>query len=85
MARFNDACAKFTADERPKIMLLRHTYVGSDEADLEQAAQDMSVYYNYFFAWFKNERPIHQALMSDLRRGSCRQPMLSPDVMLATT
>ncbi|RVQ55063.1 LLM class flavin-dependent oxidoreductase [Sinorhizobium meliloti] len=63
MARFNDACAKNTDIWRPKIMLLRHTYVGSDEADIAQAAHEMSVYYNYFFAWFKNEKPIKQGLI----------------------
>lgn len=63
MARFNDACAKDPEVPRPKIMLLRHTYVGSDEADIAQAAHEMSVYYNYFFAWFKNERPIRQGLI----------------------
>jgi alkanesulfonate monooxygenase SsuD/methylene tetrahydromethanopterin reductase-like flavin-dependent oxidoreductase (luciferase family) len=44
-------------------MLLRHTYVGSDEADIAQAAHELSVYYNYFFAWFKNEKPVSQGLI----------------------
>ncbi len=63
IGRFNDACTKSPEVERPKIMLLRHTYVGSDEVDIAQAAHEMSVYYNYFFAWFKNERPITQGLI----------------------
>ncbi|SES28658.1 LLM class flavin-dependent oxidoreductase [Rhizobium sp. NFR03] len=63
MARFNDACAAHPEVARPKIMLLRHTYVGSTEDDIEQAAHEMSVYYNYFFAWFKNEKPIRQGLI----------------------
>lgn len=81
MERFDAACAKFPETPRPKIMLLRHTYVGSDAADLEQAAREMSVYYNYFFAWFKNERPISQALMSPLSEEELKNPMVSPEVM----
>ena len=49
-------------------MLLRHTYVGSDEADIEQAAKEICVYYNYFVAWFKNERPITQGLIERAHR-----------------
>jgi alkanesulfonate monooxygenase SsuD/methylene tetrahydromethanopterin reductase-like flavin-dependent oxidoreductase (luciferase family) len=63
MERFNDACAKNPDIERPKIMLLRHTYVGSSEEDVAQAAHELSVYYNYFFAWFKNEKPVAQGLI----------------------
>ncbi len=66
MERFNEACAKHPDVARPKIMLLRHTYVGSDEADIAQAAHEISVYYNYFVAWFKNEKPIHQGLIERL-------------------
>lgn len=83
MGRFNDACAKFPEVKRPKIMLLRHTYVGSDEADIAQGAKEMSVYYNYFFAWFKNERPTSQALMSLLSEEDLKNPMISPEVMRA--
>ncbi|MEY2523992.1 MAG: flavin-dependent trigonelline monooxygenase, oxygenase component, partial [Ilumatobacteraceae bacterium] len=50
MQRFNDACANHPDTPRPKIMVLRHTYVGSDEADIQQAAREISVYYNYFGA-----------------------------------
>lgn len=60
MERFNDACAKNPDIERPKIMLLRHTYVGSSEDDVARAAHELSTYYNYFFAWFKNEKPVTQ-------------------------
>ncbi|MFT3972516.1 MAG: LLM class flavin-dependent oxidoreductase [Amaricoccus sp.] len=81
MARFNDACAKFPETPRPKIMLLRHTYVGSDEADIVQASKEMSIYYNYFFAWFKNEREISQGLMSPLSEEDLKNPMVSPAVM----
>lgn len=66
MGRFNDACAKYPQVPRPKIMVLRHTYVGTTEADIEQAAREISVYYNYFGAWFKNEKPISQGLIQRL-------------------
>jgi len=66
MERFNAACEKVPGVPRPKIMLLLHTYVGSSQADIEQAASEVSAYYNYFFAWFKNERPINQGLIARL-------------------
>lgn len=82
MSKFNDACAKHPGTPRPKIMLLAHTYVGTDEPDIAQAAREMSVYYNYFFAWFKNERPIRQALMETLSEADmAANPQVSPEVM----
>ncbi|WP_377293144.1 LLM class flavin-dependent oxidoreductase [Rhizobium sp. SG2393] len=84
MGRFNTACEKAPDVERPKIMLLLHTYVGSDADDVEQAAREVSVYYNYFFAWFKNERPIHQGLIARLSEDEiAANTNLSPAVMKA--
>lgn len=82
MERFNDACAKNPEIERPKIMLLRHTYVGSSEDDVAQAAHELSVYYNYFFAWFKNEKPVTQGLIERIPDEQIRaNAMLSDQVM----
>lgn len=84
MGRFNAACEKAPDVPRPKIMLLQHTYVASDAADLEQAAKEISVYYNYFFAWFKNERPIHQGLIERLSEEDiAANANLSPEIMKA--
>ena len=84
MDKFKAACAKAPELPRPRIMLLAHTYVGTDEADLQRAAKEMSVYYNYFFAWFKNERPIHQALIEPLSEAEmAANPQVSPEVMRA--
>jgi alkanesulfonate monooxygenase SsuD/methylene tetrahydromethanopterin reductase-like flavin-dependent oxidoreductase (luciferase family) len=82
MARFNEACAKNPNTVRPKIMLLRHTYVGSTQEDIAQAAHELSVYYNYFFAWFKNEAPIVQGLIERIPDEVVKaNAMLSDDVM----
>lgn len=82
MDRFTSACAKAPEVARPKIMLLLHTYVGSDDADVAQAARELSVYYNYFFAWFKNERPIRQGLIETLSEEDiAANQNLSPEVM----
>lgn len=82
IARFNAACAKHADLPRPKIMICRHTYVGSDEADLEQAAREISVYYNYFGAWFKNEKPVSQGLIQRLTQAEIdANAMYAPDVM----
>ncbi|MGO8536220.1 LLM class flavin-dependent oxidoreductase, partial [Rhizobium ruizarguesonis] len=37
-------------------------YVGSSEDDVARAAHELSTYYNYFFAWCKNEKPVTQGL-----------------------
>jgi len=83
MQRFNDACGQASNVPRPKSMLLMHTYVGSDRADIEQAARELSRYYHYFFAWFKNERPITQGLMQPLSEAELTENKnLSPHKML---
>ena len=66
MGRFENACSKHPEQPRPKIMLLRHTYVGDGEADVEQAAREISRFYCYFGAWFKNERPVQKGLIQPL-------------------
>ncbi len=82
MGRFNTACEKAPDQTRTKIMLLLHTYVGSDAADVDQATREVSVYYNYFSAWFKNEKPIRQGLIERLTEEEmAANAMLSPDVM----
>ncbi|MFB2552561.1 LLM class flavin-dependent oxidoreductase [Ensifer soli] len=84
MERFNAACEKFPDVARPKIMLLLHTYVGADAADVEQALKEVSTYYNYFFAWFKNQRPIRQGLIETLSAEElAANPNLAPEVMRA--
>jgi alkanesulfonate monooxygenase SsuD/methylene tetrahydromethanopterin reductase-like flavin-dependent oxidoreductase (luciferase family) len=82
MGRFNDACAKHADVPRPKIMVLRHTYVGTTEADIEQAAREINVYYNYFGAWFKNEKPISQGLIQRLTEEEvAANTMYAPEAM----
>lgn len=66
MERFNTACEANPDVERPKIMLLNHTYVGDCEADLQQAAGELNAFYCYFGAWFKNERNVTQGLIDPL-------------------
>jgi alkanesulfonate monooxygenase SsuD/methylene tetrahydromethanopterin reductase-like flavin-dependent oxidoreductase (luciferase family) len=82
MGRFNTACEKAPDQARPKIMLLLHTYVAADASDVEQASREVSVYYNYFSAWFKNEKPIRQGLIERLSEEEmAANAALSPDVM----
>jgi alkanesulfonate monooxygenase SsuD/methylene tetrahydromethanopterin reductase-like flavin-dependent oxidoreductase (luciferase family) len=84
MQRFNDACANHADVKRPKIMLLRHTYVGRDEADVQQGAEEINRFYNYFGAWFKNQRPISQGLIHPLSEAEiAANPMYSSDSMRA--
>lgn len=66
MDRFNTACAAHPEVSRPKIMVLRHAYVADSEQDAEVAAQELTRFYCYFGAWFKNERPVSQGLIQEL-------------------
>ena len=65
MGKFETACAESTA-ARPKIMLLHHTYVATDDDDAALAADELSRFYNYFGAWFRNERAVRQGHIEPL-------------------
>lgn len=82
MQRFEQACTEHPQPQRPKIMLLRHTYVGSGEADLAEASAALSRYYCYFGAWFRNERPVNQGSILTLSDEElAANEMFAPDKM----
>ncbi|MEL6959883.1 MAG: LLM class flavin-dependent oxidoreductase [Pseudomonadota bacterium] len=81
MGRFNTACADY-AGPRPKIMLLHHTYVGSDADDMALGAQELSRFYCYFGAWFQNKRPVTQGHIAALSNDEmAANKMMSPENM----
>ena len=82
MTRFNDACAKFPEQPRPKIMLLQHTYVAESGADVKLGAEELNRFYNYFGAWFKNERDVRQGFIEPLASAEiAAHPFYSPAAM----
>lgn len=82
MVKFNEACAKFPENPRPKIMLLQHTYVASDAEDVERGAEELNRFYNYFGAWFMNKREITQGLIEPLSEAEIADhPFYSPEAM----
>lgn len=82
MGHFKQACEKFNPAPRPKIMLLRHAYVADSEEDAQLAAEEINVFYNYFGAWFKNEREISQGLIKKLTEEEiANHPIYSPELM----
>jgi len=84
MQRFEAACANHPEVERPKIMLLRHTFVGETEAEVVRGAEDVSRFYCHFAAWFKNERPVSQGLIEALSEAEmAAMEMFSPARMRA--
>ncbi len=86
MGRFKDACKAHPEVPRPKIMLLMHGFCGADEADCLQAAEDLRRFYCYFMAWFKNEKPINQALIEALSPDEMdAMEQYATDKMLANT
>ena len=81
MGKFNQACAAYDGP-RPKIMLLHHTYVAATDTDTQQAAKELSKFYNYFGAWFKNARPVRQGLIEQLtEEDMAANKMMSPENM----
>ncbi|WP_423907714.1 LLM class flavin-dependent oxidoreductase [Candidatus Spongiihabitans sp.] len=84
MDKFNTAVTNNPNVPRPKIMVLRHTFVGANEADLSRAAEKLSEYYCVFGAWFKNSRPVHNGRIDPLSAEERAQiEMFSPDNMRA--
>lgn len=82
MNHFDNACEKFSDIPRPKIMLLRHTYVSNSEEDTQLAAEEINRFYNYFGAWFKNERNISQGLIEPLNEQEIAEnTYYSPEIM----
>lgn len=82
MDKFESACAKHPDMPRPKIMVLRHTYVASDEADAQRGAEEINRFYNYFGAWFKNERAVSQGLIAELSDEEISaHPFFTPELM----
>ena len=81
MQRFNDACAA-SDSKRPKIMLLHHTYVGTDQEDIDLAAWELSRFYSYFGAWFQNQRPVTQGHIEKLSEDElANNKMMAPENM----
>ena len=58
MQTFNDAVAKCRPPNKPKIMLLQHTYIAADEKDADNAAQYLARFYRHFGAWFANKGEV---------------------------
>jgi len=82
MEKFDIACKNYSDIERPKIMVLRHTFVAETEEEILQGAKDISRFYCYFGAWFKNERPIEQGLIEKLTDEEMAElEMYSPENM----
>jgi alkanesulfonate monooxygenase SsuD/methylene tetrahydromethanopterin reductase-like flavin-dependent oxidoreductase (luciferase family) len=82
MTRFNTACADHPEVKRPKIMLLRHTFVSESESESIKLAEDLSVFYCTFGAWFMNKRDINQGYIDPLSEAErVAMPNYSPDLM----
>lgn len=82
MQRFNAACNKYPDIPRPKIMVLRHAYIAESEDDAKRGAQEMNTFYNYFGAWFKNERTVSNGLIEMLTNDEIEaHPIYSAEAM----
>ena len=84
MRTFNTACADHPDIPRPKVMLLHHIYVGKDEAECDWAARQLSHFYCYFGAWFRNARPVANGSIAPLSAAEqAEMEMFSPAAMRA--
>ena len=66
MERFRTACSNHPAAPRPAIMLLQHTFVAETAAEADELANDLSLFYCAFGAWFQNKRPVLNGFMKPL-------------------
>ena len=64
--RFADALAQERPVRKPKLMLLRHAFVGRSGKDIERAAHDLSRFYCNFSTWFQNHRPVSEGRLEPL-------------------
>jgi alkanesulfonate monooxygenase SsuD/methylene tetrahydromethanopterin reductase-like flavin-dependent oxidoreductase (luciferase family) len=82
MERFNKACEAHPEVQRPRIMLLQHTFVADSPAETDRLCADLSTFYCYFGAWFQNKRPIRQGFLEPLTQEEmAAMPNYSPQVM----
>ncbi|GBQ21074.1 coenzyme F420-dependent N5,N10-methylene tetrahydromethanopterin reductase [Gluconacetobacter sacchari DSM 12717] len=82
MDRFRAACALHPHIPSPQIMLLLHTYVADSEEDVQQAARELSRFYCYFGAWFKNQRPIDNGFIQQLTEEEMAEsPQYAPEII----
>lgn len=82
MDHFNAACERNPGRPRPQIMVLRHTYVADSEEDAQRGAEELNMFYNYFGAWFKNEKPISMGLIEEITpEEAARHPFYSAEAM----
>ena len=82
MGKFNAACDRHADLPRPKIMLLQHTYVAEDDADVKRGAEELNRFYCDFGAWFMNKREVTQGLIDPLTdEDIAAHPFYSPEAM----
>ena len=82
MDRFNTACAANPGVPRPQIMMLMHTFVGENEAEVLAGSEDLGRFYCYFSKWFKNEAPIRQGFIEPLTEADIASfPNYAPELM----
>jgi alkanesulfonate monooxygenase SsuD/methylene tetrahydromethanopterin reductase-like flavin-dependent oxidoreductase (luciferase family) len=61
-------------------MMLMHTFVGADAAEVDAAVEDLSRFYCYFSKWFKNERPVQQGFIEPLTQADIASfPQYAPE------
>jgi len=61
MDRFTKSLERNKEIIKPKIMILRHTYVGQTEEELLIAARKFAIYYIEFNSWFENKNEVIDA------------------------
>lgn len=82
MERFQAACSDHATMPRPRIMLLQHTFVADSAAEADRLADDLSVFYCAFGAWFQNKRPVRNGFMEPLdAEDRAAMPNYAPDLL----
>lgn len=80
--KFDTAVLNHPTANKPKIMILNHTYVAETESALHKASEKFSNFYNEFTNWFENKLPIKNGVMKSLNSAeSVKKEELSPNVL----
>ncbi|MDT0264271.1 LLM class flavin-dependent oxidoreductase [Jatrophihabitans lederbergiae] len=83
--KFDDALAKHPDTPRPDLMVLRHTYLHSDEDGWREGAAAVSRYYRTFDAWAGNKTtPVNGFLDPSPEEKFADRPEFAPEALHKT-
>ncbi len=82
---FDGACAANPDVPRPRLLLLRHAWVGASEAEIDRGVQALRRFYATFEGWFRNEGNVVDGFCPPIPDAElAERPDYAPDVVRAS-